>query len=259
MSDPANEKITAINLLPTQSVDWDLEISADTNKITSTLAYEDDFKGWLSRAPVIRSNHPDVGTLLLRKIKGVRQEGYKIKVTLTYECNDPSATYPGREPGKIRRYTIEPQTGEESLLTFRKLKDLDLSSKEALQILFSSGRTKNDFDQAAFDLLTAGDDPNANEAYKLIKNGTEAYEHAGIMWVERFSTKDLDDLQCAKFYKIDADVPGSPPTLADGRNWLYVPGTATPNADGESWEMERRWWESLDGGWDVWLYGVDSP
>ncbi|MEO5712159.1 MAG: hypothetical protein ABIT37_01615 [Luteolibacter sp.] len=253
----AAEKVTKINLSKREGVEWEVEFDIETNKVTGSAVYTDDFEGWMARAPSGKSSFPDIPALILRKIKGIREEGLKVKVLLSYEANDPEASYPGRDKGKIQRYTVEPSSGEEPLLTFHKLKDLVNSSKEAIAELLASGRAPADFAKAT---AAIGADPLALFAVDKIRDGRETYLHAGIMWVERFQTKKLSDLECDKFFTIiDAgDVPGGPPPLADGATWLYVPGTATPNADGESWEMERKWQASDRGGWDTWLYGTET-
>lgn len=257
MSDLSSEKVKKINLAKREGVEWDVEFDIASNKVTGTAVYTDDFEGWMGRAPDGKSPFPEIPSLRLRKIKGIREEGLKVKVVLSYENHDPEATYPGRAAGKIKRYTIEPSSGEEPLLTFHTLKDLDPDVKEVLAELLASARTKADFLKAT---TGVGEDAQGLLVIDKVRDGRESYLHAGIMWVERFQTKDLDDLECENFFKIVAAsaVPGDPPSLAAGANWLYVPGTATPNADGESWEMERKWQASNEGGWDDWLYGSSS-
>lgn len=255
MSDSAADNVRKINVVKLDSVEWDFELEVGTNKVTAKGAYRDSYPGWMARCPAGGSAHPDISALLLKKISAKRVEGDLIDVTLSFECNDPEATYPGREPGKVKRYTIEPTTGEEPLLTFHKLTDLDDQSQEALGELLASSRTKEDFAKA---VAAIGADPLALFALAKIRKGVEAYRSAGIIWVERFSTKNLADMNCAKFYKIDNDVPGDPPPLADGANWLYIPGSADPHEDGKTWDMERKWEASLEGGWDAWFYGEDE-
>lgn len=239
------------NVVKLEAVDWEFEFELGSNKVIASGAYQDDYDNWWKRMPSLGSEHPDVPPLLLKKIKGKRKDGWLIDVTLSYESHDPDLTYPGREKQKIKRYTIEPGGGEEPLLTFAKLKDLDVQSQEALGELLGSSRTRDDFARAT---AAIGANPLALFALEKIRKGIDAYRHSGIVWVERFSTSKLEDMECGKFYTIETEVPGSPPPLAEGANWLYIPGSATPHDNGKTWDMERRWEASLPGGWDEWFY-----
>jgi hypothetical protein len=253
-TEPATNEIQ-IDLKKTECVDWSLKIVAESNKVSGGFAYTDKFEGWFSRAPTLNSAHPDVPALKLTEISPTRQDGGLVKVSLSYECNDPDATYPGREKGKIKRYSIEPTEGEEPLLTFHKLVDLIDASKEAIGQLLSSSRTPADFAAAT---AAIGADPLALFAVDKIRDSRETYLDGGLVWVERFMTKDLNDLELSKHLKIYADPPGDPPTLPEGCNWLYKAGPAAPQDDGESWEIEKRWFASNPGGWDDWFYGEDE-
>lgn len=248
--------VTHINVKKTEGVLWEFELEVGSNTVSCAGEYTDDYKDWLKRCPEANSAHPDFPALKLKKIKGKRQPGDLITVSLTYESNNPDADYPGREKGKIKRYSIRPNAGEEPFLTFHKLDDLEDASREAIGELLASSRTKEDFEKAIGTVGLSGPDSTlATLAIGKIRKGIEAYKHAGIVWVERFTSSDINDLECDKFYTIDTAVPGNPPTLSDGANWLRIPGTAEPNEDGETWEIERMWEASLRGGWDDWFYG----
>lgn len=244
-----------ISVTKTEAVEWEFEMDFASNKVPATVSYTDDFTNWLSRVPKANSNHPDYNALQLVKFKGSRIDGGMIKVTLYYESNSSEANYPGREPSLVKRYSLEPADYEESLLTFHKLKDLVDASKEAIGELLASSRTKTDFQKAT---TAIGADPLALFAVDKIREGKEAYLNSGLMWVERFQTKNLEDLDLAQNLKIAASVPGNPPSLPAGANWLYRAGPASPNDDGESWEIEKRWMASGPGGWDTFFYGSDA-
>jgi hypothetical protein len=125
MSVKENEKVTAVNLALTEAVEWTLEIEDGSNKVVGTFAYTDAFEGWFPRAPTMKSAHPDLPALRLKKIKPSREEGGIVRVHLTYEANNPEATYPGRAAGAIKRYAMEVTTTEEPLLTNALFKDLE--------------------------------------------------------------------------------------------------------------------------------------
>lgn len=247
-----------IDLTKTESVEWDFEMDFASSTVPAVLTYTDDFDGWMKRVPEGYSSHPEIPVLTLKKFKGTRLEGGMIKVTLNYECSDPSAEFGFRGKGPIKRYNLEPSSGEEPLLTFHKLDEVSDDIKEALGELVASSRKREDFAKALAAISAGGPpEPLALLAIEKIRKGIEGYRHAGIMWVERFMTTNINDMDCAKFFTIQTP-PGNPPELVGGANWLYVPGTADVQSNGRSWEMERRWEASLKGGWDDWLYAAET-
>lgn len=242
--------VKKINIAATQSVDWEFEIEVGATKVPATLSYTDNFEGWLSRAPILNSTHPDIPALLLKKIKGSRQEGEIIKVTLSYECNNPDTRYPSREGGKIKRYHMEPGAGEEPLLTNYLFKDLTDSEKQAALELLASSKKTEDFSNAAAALTS-------EQGIKLVakvRKGIEAYRSPTLVWVERFTTKTLSDINLPKILKTTSSPPGDCPAAGNERNWLRLAPAVSPEEDGVYFNIENRWELSLPGGWDPDLY-----
>jgi hypothetical protein len=239
-----------IDIKKTDSVDWDFEFEIGSNKATGTITYTDAFEGWLPRAPKFKSAHPDIPALRLAKIKAKREEGNLIKVVLTYEVTNPEVEYPGREKGTIKRYHMEPGAGEEPLLTNALFKDLDDAEREALQELLSSNRTKEEFAKADSAVTSA----TGKKAISKIRSGIEAYRNPALVWVERFMTNQLNDVDLPKILKTTNNPPGKCPDAGGDRNWLRMPPTVSPQDDGETWEIENRWELSLRGKWDPDLY-----
>lgn len=247
-SDTTHER--KINIKKTESVEWECEFDFNSNKVPASICYVDDFAGWIGRAPKAFSAHPDIPELALVKIKGSRLDGNLIKVTLSYESNNPEATYPGREPQLVKRYALEPTTGEEPLLTNAIFKDISDAEKESIQQLIASSKTRADFATAE----TAVASEAGKKAISKIRKGTEAYLNPGLVWTERFTTKNLDDLDLGKILTTTNKPPGPCPSSGSERNWLFLSGPASPHDDGRSWDIEKRWQLSEKGKWDTDLY-----
>lgn len=250
--------VKKINLKKTESVEWEFEAEDGSDEVNGSLSYTDDFDGWQARAPLFKSVHPDFPGMRLKKISANRIEGAQVKVKLGYKTTAATAEYPGRdpsvEPSTAKRYSIEAPTTEEPLLTFHGFSTLSDSKKQALQELMQSARTKEDYEKAE-EVIGEGDEIGT-KAIAKIRKGIEAYLNPGIVWVERYKTKNLATLELDKVGNIFASVPGSPPDIGS-RTWLYVGLTGNQNDenDGEYWDIERRWQASERGGWDTDLYG----
>jgi hypothetical protein len=239
-----------INLKKTEAVEWELEIDFSETKVPATFTYTDEYDGWLSRAPVAYSAHPELAGMKLQKIKGSRQPGGIIKVTLSYECTDPEAVYPGRAKGKIKRYHMEPGGGEEPLLTNKLFKDLPDAEKEAGLQLVSSAMSSADFTTATAALTSEA----GIKLIEKVRKGYQGYRAFGVVWVERFTTKTLADVELTKIYKTVSTPPGGCPEAGNDYDWLRLPPGVNPHDDGESWDIENRWELSLFGKWDPDFY-----
>lgn len=238
-----------INISKTQSVEWEFEIDFSATTVPASLSYTDNFEGWLSRAPVAWSAHPDIPALLLKKIKGSRQEGGLIKVTLSYENNSASTDYPGRKRGPIKRYHMEPGAGEEPLLTSYLFKDLTETEREAALEFLASPKSPEDWTNAKAKLKSTG----AVKLLEKVRKGIDAYRSPTLIWVERFTTSDLDDVDLPKILKTTSNPPGDCPAATE-RNWLRLPPSVSPHDDGKNFDIENRWELSLRGNWDEDLY-----
>ncbi len=246
----AAELVKKVNLKKTESTEWEFEIEDGSNKVTGKVGYTDDFEQWLNRAPALKSTHPEIPALILKKISAKKQEGNIIAVTLHYENNSPNATYPGRSKGKIKRYHMEVGGGEEPLLTNEAFKDLSDAEREAATELLSSARRKEDYTKAKEVLKSA---PGVKFIAK-VRKGIEAYRNPSLVWVEKFSTDDLSDVELPNVYKTYNTLPGKDPGSGGDRNWLRLPPVVSPHDDGKTWDIENRWELSLVGKWDPDLY-----
>jgi hypothetical protein len=242
--------IKAIDLKQTESAEWEFEMEDGSNKVTGKLVYGDLFENWLTRVPKFGSAHPDIPSLLMKKFKGKREEGGMIRVTLDYENNNPDLTYPNREKGPIKRYHMEPGAGEEPLLTHKIFKTLTEKEQEAAQELLASGKTSADFTKATAVLTSEA----GVKAIEKIRRGQEAYRWPSLVWVEKFTTNKLADIELHKILKTTSNPPGDCPSAGDDRNWLRLPPSVTPHDDGKNWDIENRWELSLEGKWDTDFY-----
>ena len=248
-----------INIFRTEAAEWTYEAEDGSDDVVGSITYTDDFEGWGSRAPLFKSPHPYYPGMLLKTIKANRVEGDQVKVALGYKATSSTAEYPGREEKEeveeSKRYSIEAPTTEEPLLTFRGFAALDDAKKQALQELMQSAKTAEDYKKAE---KAIAEDEAGVMAISKIRKGYEGYLNPGIVWVERFRTKDLGSLELSKVGNIVKDVPGTPPDMGT-RTWLYVglTGNQDEENDGEYWSIERRWQASERGGWDEDLYADD--
>ena len=246
----STEHVNKINLKQVQSVDWTFEIEVGSNKVVGSIAYSDDFNNFLARAPALQSAHPDIPALLLHKLTAKRIDGDMVIVTLAYENNDPDAQYPGREKGKIKRYHAEPGAGEEPMLTNDIFKDLTDTEKQAALELVASGKSAEDFTKAEAKLTSE----MGIKFVAKVRKGIEGFRAPGLVWVERFTTKDLADMELSKIFKTTDSPPGDCPDAGSERNWLRLQPTVNPHEDGKTFDLENRWELSLPGKWDPDFY-----
>lgn len=251
-------RVKHINVVKTESFDWDFEISSGSDRATGTVNYTDNRKGWKKRVPMLNSRHPELSALLLKKIKAKGLEGDLVAVTLSYESNDTDASMPGtgdgpRKPNK--KYGGEYSDIEEPLLTNKRYAAvLSDAEKMALTEIMNGNIYK---DEAGKDLWEkAVISERGKECLAKIRKGTQSVIQQGFIWVEKLTIKSLAELNLDKIGKIDAP-PGGAPT-PPGRNYRYMAPRFDPNEDGETWAAERRWQLSGPGGWDPQLYGPDE-
>lgn len=250
----SDENVVKHNVVKLEDVEWEFELEVGSNKVTAKGGYRDDYENWMARCPIPGSAHPDITALTLKKISAKRQEGWVIDVKLSYECNDPDANYPGREKGKIKRYHMEPSAGEEPLLTNQLFKDLTDAEQQVIIGLMNSGKQAGDFSYATENTSSE----QADKAIAKIRKGIEAYRNPGLIWVERFSTNTLADVELPKILKTVAEPPGNAPSAGSERDWLRLAPTVNPHDDGKTWDIENRWELSLPGKWDPDLYPAAS-
>ena len=239
-----------IDLVKTEAVVWGLAVDFGSSKIDANLTYTDDFDGFLTRLPTAFSAHPTIAGLILNSFDATRLEGDMISISLKYKPADPSAAYPGRPAGTIKRYSMDLTTGEEPLLTNFLFKDLPDTEKSALLELMASSKKPADFTTAT----TAVTSSEGTKAIAKIRKGVESYYNPGLVWVERFTTKSLTDLDLPRVCHVTDTPPGGCPSGGADRNWLYLGGTSSPQPEGKSWEIEKKWLLSLKGKWDTDLY-----
>ena len=243
-----------INVTVYESYEWGYTMDGSSQTVTGYVTYRDNKSGWMSRVPSEWSSHPEIEALLLRKISATGEAGNVVKVRLDYENNSSTATYPGREAvNPIKRYHVEPGGSEEHILTNEIFAPLTDAEKQAALALIESSKTSADF-------ATAAETLTSTEGLLLlekVRGGIQAFRAPSLVWVESFTTDTLDDVELSKIYKTTTSPPGNPPTASD-RNYLYLPPSVTPNADGTTWNLEKRWELSLSGGWDPDFYPSSS-
>lgn len=237
------------NVVKLEGVEWKGKMDFATGKLTISGTYRDDYNNWMVRVPAAQSANPDIPAALLQNFDFSRVEGDMIDVTLNYESTNPSSTYPGN-PGKVKRYHMEPGMGEEPLTTSDLFDELTDDEREAARELLNSSKTKDDWTTAKNALTTT---PGILFISK-VRKGMEAYRMPGVVWVERFTTDDLDDVELDKVLKTTENPNGPCPSGGSSYNWLRLAPTVSPHSDGKTWDMENRWELSLSGKWDPDFY-----
>jgi hypothetical protein len=249
------DKRKTVDLKKTESVENWLEFSADSSNVPAFISYTDDFVGWVERAPRMNSPHPDYPALRLKKCRGERQEGFLVKVSLWYESWSVEASYPGRVPNSkpITRKGGEVSVSEEGLLTHKYYQN-EFTEEQlgALNEYLSSDRTKKDYDDLEQKLQEG--EP-AQEALAMMRKGIEAYLNPQAIHTEKLTGVKIEAFDLSKIGKIDE--PPDAPAIGD-RTWLYLGASYDENDDG-TYSGIRRWQASEDGGWNVKLYGSNSP
>lgn len=243
-----------INLKKVFSPSWTYRVKLGENKPSASLEYEDDFEGWGGRAPDLGSAHPDLPGLVLVEIDAIRAEGSRITVRLKYETYSSTATYPGRPASEepVKRYDGEIFTGEEILQANKYFADLTDVEREAVQNVINGTELKENGERYKDDLKSE----LALKALEKIRKGVTHYLEPGLVWVERFNTANLSDVQITKVGEV-MDPPGPRPDPGENRDYLYLGANLKNSEDGTSWEVERRWQLSGKGKWDPDLYVAD--
>lgn len=249
MSTASEAVVNAGTTTKTEGVLWHFHFELGSTKVTAKGVYRDQYENWMNRCPTPGSPHPDIPALSLKEIDANRIEGDLIDVNLGYECNDPDAQT-GRGGGKIKRYHMEPGAGEEPLLTNDLFKDLSETEQEAANGLINSGKTKADFETAKTALTSAA----ALKLLSKVRKGVEAYRNPSLVWIERFTTNTLNDVELSKILKTTSNPPGNAPAPGENRNYLRLPPLVSPHDDGKTWDIENRWELSLKGKWDPDIY-----
>lgn len=243
-----------INLQKTFTPVWTYRVKLGENKPSASIEYEDDFTGWGGRAPDLGSAHPDLSGLVLVEIDAARAEGNKIAVRLKYETYSSTATYPGRPAAEepVKRYDFEIPTGEEILLANPFFAALTDTERTAVQNIINGTEAKEDGALYEEDLTSE----LGAKALEKIRKGITHYLEPGFIWIERFNTEDLADVDITKTGEI-MDPPGPRPNPGENRDYLYLGATGKNSEDGTTWEVERRWQLSGKGKWDADLYAAD--
>lgn len=250
-----SEVVVKIGIIPTQDYTWTYELQSGNDKIKSTLAYKDDYKGWESRVPFEGSEHPDIRGLFLVSIKAAREEGDLIKVTLGFESSDWDSDYPGRlrREKSTERFRVEPSLNDEPILSFKKAAALSKAIKGALNKYLSSERSDADYDTAL-----AAMDGNADAIALLdaARENQDSWRSPQVIWVRSRTVKSLSDIPFASIGKIvtpPQDVNGFPNSV-EGYNWMYLAPDISHSADGLSYDVEERFQRSYEGGWKSFFY-----
>lgn len=247
---------THVNVVKTHDYTWEIEVSSDSNKVTSKLKYSDTFVNWQDRCPALGSAHPDFSGMVLKKIKASRIPGNIVEVELAYESWDVSASYPGRpaDTDPITLYDVEIGEGEEPLLAHKRYAELSTAERTALSEILNGNIYKDEATKELWEKAITSE--RGLEALSKIRKTITSTKVSGLIYIEKKTITSLADIEYAKVNTIQ-----EPPAGADtpsGYNWLYITPRVTANADGASWQIEKRWQLSGSGGWDAQLYAAPS-
>jgi hypothetical protein len=239
------ELVAKRNVVKTITSEWKYSIGASDQKATASGSYKDNFEGWTDRCPLLGSEHPDIPNMILINIDASREDGDVIKIDLKYESNQ--LAMPGRPGGSetIKRYAVELSNGEEHILTHTRYEDLDEIERTAL---FNISNGTETGENGAYANAIKSD--LGLECLAKIKKGNVARKNAGVIWVEKFITEDLSDINFPNFNKTELP-PGGVGGAAE--NWLYIGTGAIEEAAGEIYSIEKRWEYKADE-WDEDLY-----
>lgn len=239
---------THILIAKRDEVTWEADFNASSDKATLTTSYTDAYVGWKNRAPKFGSVHPEETTFFLVSLKPKRLPGNLIQVTLGYESH-AADTFPVPERGQpIKRYGGDPSLEEVSILASEYASGLDDDERVAIQQIINGNVNKEEGGAWA-------DDISSTEGLAVlakVRKGVISVLEPTFQWWETFTTANLDDFELANIGKIETP-PGSAPS-GGSRNYLRFPGSFRMTADGQAWEMERRWQLSGKEGWDTDLY-----
>jgi hypothetical protein len=247
------ELVVKNRVAKTITSDWKYSIGAGEEKATLTGSYKDNFAGWQDRCPVLNSDSPDIAGMKLVHLEANREEGDVIKVDLKYEATLHSNAYPGRHPegGVIKRYAFAGSDGEEHILTHTRYAELDATEQKALFNISNGTEGKEESEGGG----SYADDVYSElglECLAKIRKGTVARKSTGMIWIEKYTTDDLTEIDRANILKTMLP-PGKAGELGDIENWLYLTPNATEEAEGEVFALEKRWEYSANG-WDLEMY-----
>jgi hypothetical protein len=237
------------NVQKTIEEGWTYKASAGSEKVSITGSYKDNFKGWMDRCPNFGSAEPSIPGMVLVDIIASEEPGDMIKVSLVYE-QTLKGDYPGRgkDHDTIKRYSVELSNGEEHILSHNRygsnLEDIEL---KALFAISNGTETKDEGAGNYADDITS---ELGLECLAKVRKGTVARKSCGIIWVEKFNTENLSDIEYSKFLKTELP-PGG--VGGSANKWLYLGTPATESEQGGIFSLEKRWEYSPDG-WDAELY-----
>lgn len=232
-----------------EGVEWEYSASTSSDKATSTIAYTDRFDGWMGRAPMGGSPHPDLPGMVLVELDSKMIDGGLIRVICKFETNDFSLSYPGRSPKGAERFDMEVSTAEEHILTHPRYSDLSEDERRALYHLANASDT--DESGAKWeDMVTT---EKGLEVLAKIRKGNTHYLEPRLVWTRRFNLRSVSQVDLDKVGKIDTPPGGAP---VDGsRNYLNMGLAARQDDDAKGFNAEQRWELSGPEGWDPDLYG----
>lgn len=187
--------------------------------------------------------HPEIPFISVDTATAQVSEGDIAQITCNYAGTDNASNDPAKTT-----YSIGMSLSEEPLLSHKKLKDLSVEEKEALQAIIS-GKDKDSYGSLYKDKITS---PGGKKALEKIQRGQTSYYSPKLTW--RQSTVRKASAASSDVNKIgQIDNPdGRQPNLGNGRNWLL--NSVTQTQEGSSYRIEREWISSDAGGWDADIY-----
>jgi len=236
------------NVALTRDYTWKFKGRMSEDSATSVLRYKDDFDGWVDRCPVYGDEHPDLADFFLTEIEAEREPGDQIAVTLTYEINSFSESYPGKPGGEepTPRYSVAINEGEEHILTSAFASGITDTERKALLNICNGNEIKEGTTRWETDVTST----EGVALLAKIRKGNVSVISDTVVYTERKLADDLDALNYSNINKREAP-PGL--TGASAANWLYIGGGADPSEAGDTWTITRNWKFSPDG-WDTDLY-----
>lgn len=245
--------VNKVNVVKTNGVDWEYEVSAGEDKPTGFITYTDDFLGWASRCPLVNSAHPDIPGLKLERIKAKRIEGDQIKVDLFYVAMAFQGVpgKPDQSENATAKYYVQVNSREEHILSNPYAAGLDSTEREALFAI--SNGTLEDGGGNKYEVAVTSTE--GVELLEKIKKGNVSYLLGTIIFGQRKVIKNISELNIENFGK--RNKPPDPPGISLGgtlANWLYTSAAADPvPTDEVAWQADRQWTYSPEG-WDEQLY-----
>jgi hypothetical protein len=214
----------------------------------------EDLSGEVPEAPAVSEDE-----LLLVGIQTRRQGGGIYKTTWTWEGVDSKGGMPLKGRDDTFDFGFDPQLSQVSLKLWRGVKEDDSHAFDDLLTQFQ-GYPDPDSDQIIWPAQIAASTAKTGLSSSSLPAGTlnpmfglqDFFRLEGTYKV-RYAALNLPENLYEFAGLVTTDLPGNPPKIGQGRNWLKVPPKWKRR--GLVHEIFETYWLSGIGGWPLPIYG----